>query len=220
MLTQRLIPARALARLLDVEDLVYPLAKALGAMLAAWLVAALTDTQALLVTGLLLPAVAAVSLRGVAAAERSARVPERPLARLRQVPGFQTLPNAIVENLARCAAVVRFAPGEPIALDRERLHVIDAGIAEVRSNGTVLERLRQGDLVRSGAATVTAVTPVAVLTLAPEDLLDCIAPGARHEGWRRDTFAAACWTAPTGSRSRTRRVSWRRSPEPSPGPRA
>src|SRR4051794_21742821 len=75
-LTQRLAAPAALARLAALEELVYPLARAAGAGIAALLVVQLGDTAALLVAGALLPLAALASMRALRRAEQRAAVPE------------------------------------------------------------------------------------------------------------------------------------------------
>jgi hypothetical protein len=184
-LTQRLAPARVLGGVAMVDALVYAVARSAGAMLAAWLVVALGDKQAMLVAGLLLPAVAILSIRALLAADRGAAVPERAYARLRRLPLFAPLPRASIENLALAAATGSFGRGEEIVRaggPDDRLYVVDAGTAEAVQPGRGRIGLREGDhfgggaLLRPGtaAATVSAVTPVTALTLAREDFLRAV----------------------------------------------
>jgi predicted MFS family arabinose efflux permease len=182
-LTQRLAPPAALARLAALEELVYPLARAAGAGLAALLVVQLGDTEALVVAGALLPLAALASLRALRGAEQRAAVPEREFRLLRGVACFAPLPTATVENLAACARAERFEAGHTI--DRG-FHVIGEGAVELRMNGGSPERLGAGDsfgldsLLRDAErSTASAVTPVDALTIARADFVSRVTPPAR-----------------------------------------
>ncbi|MEA2449221.1 MAG: hypothetical protein QOG63_1153 [Thermoleophilaceae bacterium] len=63
------------------EDLAHPVARALGAVLAAWLVTAVGDRDALLVSAALLPVIALAAYGGLARVERGARRPRAPVGR-------------------------------------------------------------------------------------------------------------------------------------------
>ena len=79
LLMQRLIAVQAAADAVHLEDRVYPLARAAGAGLATWLVLQLGDRTAVVVAGLLLPAVAIVAIGPLRRAERSITIPPRAL---------------------------------------------------------------------------------------------------------------------------------------------
>jgi hypothetical protein len=182
ILSQRLLAAEAFARVLAVEELAYPVARATGAMLAAWLVIALGDDAALVVSGLLLPALGLASLRALHSAERAVSVPERAFGLLRGLPVFAGLPRATVENLALRASTEHFDAGEAIPgaeRDGRCLYVIDAGTVELAADGRPPGRLHEGGCFGEecllGAAPreagASAVTPVTTLTLARDDLV-------------------------------------------------
>jgi MFS family permease len=191
-LTQRLAPTRVLAGVAGVDALVYAVARSVGAMLAAWLVLALGDKQAMLVAGLVLPAVAIVSIRALLAADRGVTVPEHRYALLRRLPLFAALPRASIENLALAATTGSYGVGDAIVRAGrrdDRLYVIEEGTAQADGTGGGRVCLREGDhfgessLLRaeSAPATVSAVTPVTTLSLARGDFLRGVRAPARIE---------------------------------------
>jgi MFS family permease len=200
-LTQRLAPAASLQRVAAVEELVYPLARAAGTGLAAWLVVQYGDTTALVVGAALLPLLALASSRACRSAERRATVPARPVRLLRRVPGLAALPVATIENLASGADRERFDAGGSID---GGFHVIDEGTVELRLDGGPPERLGAGDsfgaagLLRNGSpsSTASALTPVTAFRIRRADFMARVTPPAR--GARR--AATAPELAPEPSR--------------------
>jgi predicted MFS family arabinose efflux permease len=169
-LTQRTATPAALARTAAVEDLVYPVARAAGAGLAAWLVVQFGEQAALVVAGLLLPALALASVRHFGDAE----VPERALSLLEAEPSLAGLPPATLESLALCAQQHELAAGEE--LDPNRFHLIASG--EIALDGAS-DPLGAGDcfgeraLLHDGpcGSTATALTPVTALTISRADFM-------------------------------------------------
>jgi CRP-like cAMP-binding protein len=184
LLTQRLAPAATLARMAAIEELVYPIARAAGTGIAAWIVVQFGDTEALVVAGALLPLLALVSIGALRGAEHRAAVPEREFRLLRALPLFAALPTATIENLASCAAAERFDAGRSIDAG---FHVIDEGSVELREDGGPPERLGAGDSFGAAAllrddgpsSPAAALTPVSALTIARADFLSRVTPPAR-----------------------------------------
>jgi hypothetical protein len=167
LLTQRLVPPEAIARAAGIEEIVYPLARAAGTGIAAWLVVALGETEALVVGGLVLPLVALLAIPALRRAERQVEVPDAAFRVLRSLPAFAQLPRATLENLALCAGEERFeADG---AIHGNGFRAIASGTVEVDG-----ARLGPGDcfgeaaLLRDAAPAVpaTAVTEVTTVTIA------------------------------------------------------
>jgi hypothetical protein len=191
LLTQRLAPAASLQRVAAAEELVYPLARAAGTGLAAWLVVQYGDTAALVVGGSLLPLLALASLRVVRAADRRAAVPERPARLLRRVPALAALPLATIENLACCADRERFDVGGSID---GGFHVIDEGSVELRADGGPPERLGSGDSFGAGGLlpgaapptrAASAITPVSAFRIERADFMMRVTPPARASTRRK-----------------------------------
>ena len=191
LLSQRLVPADVLARGARVEEVVYPLARALGATLAAWLVLGAGSRAALVVAGLLPPALALLSIGSLSRAERRVSVPDGALRLLAGVPALAALPRATLENLALCARTERFGAGEPIAVPGggEGLFVVQSGAAERTVDGARSQQLGPGDWFGEealvgrrglgGTAAVTAVTDVTALSIARAQFVGCLSPTAR-----------------------------------------
>ena len=111
---------------------------ALGAVLAPVLVQLAGLQGALVITGLVLPVVAAVSFRGVRRAERSAILPERELAAMRRMPMFAPLPLTALEQLARSLEPVSFASGERVITQGDPgdcFYVIESGSVAIIHDG-------------------------------------------------------------------------------------
>ena len=171
ILSQRLVQPAALARLARVEEIVYPLARAAGTGLAAWLVVGLGDKEALVVAALLLPATALLALPALRRAERTAVVPDEALRILRSLPPLATVPPAMLENLALCAAEESYEPDQQI--NGAGLRAIASGTVDVA--GSQLGPgacFGEATLLRdSGEATAKAVTPVTALAIGRADFL-------------------------------------------------
>ena len=179
VLTQRTATPAALARTAAVEDLVYPLARAGGAGLAAWLVVQFGDQTALVVAGVLLPLLALVSVRQFGDAE----VPEHALSLLRGAPLLAGLPHATLESLALCSQLQELNAGQQ--LDPGRFHLIASGTVGVEEDERVEEGGCFGEraLLRDGpcGSTATALTPVTALTISRADFMSRVG-GVRAKG--------------------------------------
>jgi MFS family permease len=172
ILTQRLAQPAALARLARVEEIAYPLARAAGTGLAAWLVVGAGEKEALVVAGLLLPAIALLAIPALRRAERAVVVPDETLRVLSALPPLATVPRAVLENLALCAAEERYEPDQ--AIDGAGLRAIASGTVEVAGSelgpGTCFG---EATLLRDGAEAVAAkaVTPVTALAIRRADFI-------------------------------------------------
>jgi hypothetical protein len=187
LLMRRLVAVEAAADAVRLEDQVYPLARAAGAGLATWLVLGLGDRTAVVVAGLLLPAVAIVAIAPLIRAERSITIPSRALQLLGELPLLAALPTSAMENLARCATPESFEPGTAI-VDHDRMHVIDDGAVEYASEDGVTGRLGPGACFGDSAiigdhrrrSTLTAVAPVTTWAITRADFLGSLGAPARR----------------------------------------
>ena len=180
-LTQRLAPDDVLARVFGVQQAVEVLAAGLGSVVAAVLAGLLDVRGAIVVSGLVLPVVAALIYRSVSGSEAGARVPERAFALVRALPLFRSLPVATLETLAIRSSERRYASGVPIVSEGEEgdaFYVIaDGEVAVVRGEGDV--RLSAGDFFGEIAllrdvprtATVSAVGAVTAVVVGREQFL-------------------------------------------------
>lgn len=189
-LTQRLAPDDVLARVFGVQETLFVLGSALGGALAAFAVAAIGVSAAIVTTGLVLPVLAVFLRVPLGRLEAGAAVPERPYALLRGLALFGPLPVATLETLATRARPEEHPAGAEIMRQGEvgdRFYMIDEGSLEVVANGKLLARRRPGECVGEIAllrdqprmATVRAVTPVRLVTLDRDDFLGGVAAHAR-----------------------------------------
>lgn len=182
LLTQRVVPPAVARSAVIVEKYAYPLARAAGAGLGTALVLGLGDRPAVVVSGLLLPAISVVTIRPLKRAENATEVPRRPLELLGRLPLFRALPPSMVENLALYARPASFTIGSRLPerdSDAETLYVIEEGQVEgLDQRGETVRFSRGACLGRStiihhedGLRSLTALTPVTVWALGRADLL-------------------------------------------------
>jgi hypothetical protein len=184
-LTQRLAADDVLGRVYGVQETVFVIATALGAVLAAALVGALGAAGALIATGAVLPVLAVLLRPRLGAFEAGTQVPESAFRRLRGVELFAPLPVATVENLALRAETQRFDGEAAIVTQGETaddFYVIDRGSVDIEVDGIVVVRRGEGEffgeigLVRDipRTATVRAVDAVTVLVIGRDEFLAAI----------------------------------------------
>jgi MFS family permease len=147
-LLQRTVPNAVQGRVFGMLESLVALTVGIGSALAPVVVSLLGVRGALMVTGVVLPILAAASWRTMRGEERWSVVPERELRLLRGVPMLASLPLTVLEQLAGGLRPVRFADGIPIIRQGEvgdRFYIVAEGEAEVRSEGKPLRRLGPGD---------------------------------------------------------------------------
>jgi MFS family permease len=191
-LTQRLIPADVLARVYGLQETLTISAMALGSAVASGLVLALGERGALLVPGLLLPALALVIIarQNLLAMGPSASPADYEL--LRGVAPFATLPVATVENLAVRAERQVMATGTDVVRQGDpgsSFFVVRIGNVDIFKNGRLDGQLGPGDFFGEIAllhgsprnATVRATTPLELLVVPRQEFLAAIChPRTRH----------------------------------------
>jgi MFS family permease len=186
---QQVIPSRLMGRALGVRRAVLLLAMGLGSVVAPLIIHAWGARGALIATGSLLVAIAALSVPSLTAIDHRISAPGSDLALLRQVPFFGPLPLAIVEHLASTLQSATYEPEDVIIQDgepAERFYVIAAGRASARKDGKLLREMGAGEsfgeiaLLRQvpRTATVTAVSRLQARTLAREDFLAAVTGNA------------------------------------------
>ena len=84
----------------------------LGGVVAPLLLAVVGVQMAFVITGAILPIVAAVAFRGILRADDVALVPEHQLRLLRGIPMFAPLSVGTIEQLAESLVLLHFAPGD------------------------------------------------------------------------------------------------------------
>lgn len=147
-LLQRTAPNRVRGRVLGALEGLVALSIGLGSIVAPLLVILAGLQGALILTGLLLPAVAIISARWVHAAEARAVVPERQLHLLRGVPMFAPLPLTIIEQLASVAQFELATAGGDVVRQGERgdsFYIIASGSADIIHDGAAVAQLAAGD---------------------------------------------------------------------------
>ncbi|MGK2878877.1 MAG: MFS transporter [Solirubrobacterales bacterium] len=181
-LIQRLSGDRVLARVLAVVEMIFVGSIGLGAILAPALVSQVGLQGALVATGAVLPAVAAMRWRGLRQLEIGTPVSQHAYELLRACPVFAPLPLATVENLARRTVPIDFDQDVEIITQGDpgdKFYVIEDGLVEVFQDGQFRRQQGIGDafgeiaLLRGSprTATVRTVTPTRVLALDREPFL-------------------------------------------------
>lgn len=147
-LLQRAVPDEVLARVFGAVESVIIGAMGVGAILAPPLVDWLGARGAMIATGCVLPVLAVLFWRRLAAIDRAAPVPARQLELLRDIPIFAPLPEPMIERLAGHlvplavpAGADVFRQGEP----GDRFYVIDEGEVEVSVDGAAVRTEMPGD---------------------------------------------------------------------------
>jgi MFS family permease len=186
---QQVIPSRLIGRTLGVRRAVLLLSTGLGSVVAPVLIHAWGARGALIATGSLLVAVAALSLPSLTAIDHQIAAPGPDLALLRQVSFFGPLPFAIVEHLASRLQSATYEPGDVIIQDgepAERFYMIADGRARAFKDGKQLREMGTGEsfgeiaLLREvpRTATVTAVSRLQARILAREEFLAAVTGNA------------------------------------------
>ena len=183
-LLQRAVGEEVLGRVFGVLESLIVLSVGLGAAAAPLLIAGFGTRGALVVTGAILPALALLAWRPLAAIDRASAPPEAELALLRGLPIFAPLPVETIEPLAARltrtalpAGTVVFRAGDP----GDRFYVVASGEVEVALDGRV-ERLGPGEgfgeiaLLRDvpRTATVSTQNDAVLYALEREDFIAAV----------------------------------------------
>jgi MFS family permease len=175
-LVQRIVDGAVLGRVFGVLETGSYAGVGLGGILTPALVALFDIRGALILTGLILPALALLSWRSFGRINERVVVPERELELLRGVPIFGPLSPATLERLAMNLVPVRRGAGETVVREGDvgdRFYLVAAGELDVEVSGASGSRLTAGDafgeiaLLRDvpRTATVTAHTDVELYVL-------------------------------------------------------
>ena len=199
-LLQRIAPEAVLARVFGVLEGLAMFAFALGAVVSGALVETLGITQALVVSGLMVPAVVIVAWIQLGALDRDARAPDpEALALLRRIPIFAPLSAPSIERilaeltwLAVPAGHVVIREGDP----GDRFYILAEGRVEITQRGVRLSERDNGEYVGEIAllrnvprtATVTALTPLRLIAIDGERFIEAV---TGHAGSRRQAEAVA-----------------------------
>jgi MFS family permease len=175
-LVQRIVDGAVLGRVFGVLETGSYAGVGLGGILTPALVALFDIRGALILTGLILPALALLSWRSFGRINERVVVPERELELLRGVPIFGPLSPATLERLAMNLVPVRRGAGETVVRKGDvgdRFYMVASGELDVEVPGAPGRRLNAGDafgeiaLLRDvpRTATVTARTDVELYIL-------------------------------------------------------
>jgi MFS family permease len=184
-LLQRVTPPAVVGRVFGVLESILLLTVAFGAAVAPALVSGLGTRGALLVSGLLLPALVVPSFGVLRRIDAAAAVPGPEVDLLRAVPFFTALPETAVERLASAAARVQVSAEEEVVKQGEtgdRFYVVAAGELGVIVDRAEVTTLHDGDyfgeiaLLRDvpRTATVRAHRDSTLLALDRDDFLTAV----------------------------------------------
>ncbi len=184
-LLQRVTPPSVVGRVFGVLESILLLTVAFGAAVAPALVSGLGTRGALIVSGLLLPALVVPSFGVLRRIDATAAVPGPEVDLLRDVPFFTALPETAVERLASAAARIQVSSEEDVVKQGEtgdRFYVVAAGELGVIVDGAEVTTLHDGDyfgeiaLLRDvpRTATVRARRDSTLLALDRDDFLTAV----------------------------------------------
>jgi MFS family permease len=191
-LLQRTAPAEVIGRVFGVLEMILVAAIGLGAVLTPALIDLVGTRWSLVVTGAVLPALAAVAWRQLVAIDAAAEAPAE-LDLLAQIPIFSPLPAPALERLASQLRPLSVAAGAIVVRQGDhgdRFYLVESGRLRVSVDGSAGRELGPGDsfgeiaLLRDvpRTATVAAETDARLHALEREDFLDAVTghpPSAR-----------------------------------------
>ncbi len=200
-LLQRAAPPELLARVFGAVDGVMLVALALGSLGAPFLVDTIGVRGALIVTGAVLPVLAALTWTRLAAIDAAAAIPQRQLDLLRGSPIFAPLPPATLEALALRLEPRHAEAGDVIVAQGDagdEYHFVESGRVSVAVDGEAVAELGPGEgfgeiaLLRNvpRTAAVTALTDVSLYALEREHFLAAVT-GHAHSHAAAETLVTS-----------------------------
>jgi MFS family permease len=147
-LLQRCVPNALRARVFGALEGIVALTFGLGSLVAAPLVGLLGLRAALVVAGVLLPAIAIASAAAVRRADAAAVVPHRQVDLLRGIPLFAPLSMVVLEQLARSLEPIRHDAGTSVIVQGEAgdaYYLVGSGSADVVHDGVTIAEVGAGD---------------------------------------------------------------------------
>lgn len=136
-LLQRSVPDEVLARVFGALESLLIATIGIGGLLAPAVIEVLGIRWALIVTGAVLPVLAAIYWRRLTAVDRAHPALERELDLLRTVPFLEPLPPGILEQLASSASPMTVPAGDVVVRSGEpgdRFYLVIDGTVEVRTD--------------------------------------------------------------------------------------
>ena len=184
-LLQRTVPEQVLARVLGVLEGLIMGAVGVGALVAPLLTDSFGVATALVATGLLLPLVVLLGLRGLRSLDARAETPGEGFGLLRGVPFLAPLPLPTLEHLTAELVPVGFEAGGCVMREGDpgdRFYVVREGELRVSAGGREVAIVGRGGFVGEIAllrdvprtATVMAVTAVSLYALEREEFLAAV----------------------------------------------
>lgn len=173
-LLQRSAPDEVLGRVFGAFEALVVLSMGIGSLLAPLLVSTIGTRGALVVAGLVLPAVLVPLWRRLLAIDAASRTPAEEVKLLRGIPIFAPLPVPEIERLAKALATLRVEHGSTVFSQGDsgdRFYVIRAGSAVVEIDGDVVRQLDPGDWFGEIALTSNVPRTATVRALTTLDLL-------------------------------------------------
>jgi MFS family permease len=191
-LLQRAAPPDVIGRVFGVLEMILVGTIGLGAALAPVLIHVVGIRWALVVTGAVLPVLAALTWRQLQAIDAASAPPEH-LDLLERIPLFEPLPAPSLERLASQLEPLAAPAGTEVIRQGDpgdRFYIVESGKLRVTVDGTAAGELGPGDsfgeiaLLRDvpRTATVTAETDSQLLALGREEFIDAVTghpPSAR-----------------------------------------
>jgi hypothetical protein len=185
-LMQRGLPGGSRMAVFGLLESVAAIGVALGSVTAPILLATAGSRGALIISGLSLPLLALATWPPLSRTTDASTANAKVTAILRKIPLFEPLGLTAMEALAADARPVRFEPGDVLMAQGDpgdRYIVIEAGEAEVTSNGRLLRTCGPGEGVGEIAllrrvprtATVKALTRITGYALDEPAFLDAVA---------------------------------------------
>jgi MFS family permease len=184
-LLQRAVPDEVLGRVFGAVQSLWVGALGLGSILAPLAIELVGIEGALIITGSILPVLAAVLWRRLSALDRAAPIPERELELLRGIEFFRLLPTQVLEALAGAMLPMHLDAGTGIVREGEagdRFYIIESGEVEVVKDGAVINVEGPGEyfgeisLLRDvpRTASVRAKTDVELRALERDDFIAAV----------------------------------------------
>jgi len=194
----RLTSDDVMARVFGLLESVIALSVGTGAILTPVAIDLLGLRPALVVVGLLGPALVALAWRRLRHLDTSLVGRDREIGQLRAVAMFRPLPLPVVDQLARGLELSSIAGGSTVFSqgdEGDRFYQIVAGSAEVLGDGKPVATLGPGDVFGEIAllrrvprtATVRARTDLQLQSLTGDHFLTAVTgvPASAHQAWAR-----------------------------------
>ncbi len=184
-LLQRSVPDDVLARVFGLQEALVMLGLAIGAAIAPLLIAGFGNRGALVLAGVLLPAMGSLAWPRLRLVDDRASAPGPEVVALRRIALFEPLSQLVLERLARHVERVDVAAGELVIRQGDpgdRFYVVQHGLLIVEADGRSVATLSAGDqfgeiaLLRNvpRTASVTAVEPSELLSLERSEFLAAV----------------------------------------------